>query len=277
MTKKEDIFQELNELKSPLATFTRQNVYIVPAGYFEGLAAQVMNRIKALEATDAAADPIAIGLSYLAPSFINISRQMPYAVPAGYFEGLADKVMELVRENNDYLEKESFGQSAKEELETLSPLLSGMKKTMSSRTGHSGGPYTVPAGYFENLTENRNKPAAKIVSFAHRNWFSYAAAAVVAGVIVLAGLVYLSSRNNVDPVGQPYAWVKKSIKKVDKADIDAFVNLADEELSNQASVAAIPVSPGEIKELMKDVSDKEIQDFLDTTPDAETNENAMMN
>ena len=76
---------------------------------------------------------------------------------------------------------------------------------------------------------------------------------------------------------QPYAWVKKSIKKVDKADIDAFVKLADEEFSSQDAVATSPVKSDEIKELMKDVSDKEIQDFLDATPDTETNEDAMVN
>jgi hypothetical protein len=57
---------------------------------------------------------------------------MPYDIPAGYFEGLAEKAMQLVRESNDY-------QTANEELETLSPLLSGLKKTM---------PYSVSRGIF---------------------------------------------------------------------------------------------------------------------------------
>jgi len=255
MTNKETILQELNELKSSLATVTLQNVYTVPVGYFEGLAAQVLNRIKAMEAKNATEE-----LSYLSPSLINISRQMPYAVPAGYFEGLAESVMQLLREKNS-------DQTAKEELETLSPLLSGLKKTM---------PYSVPGGYFESLGETRHQPAAKIVSFTKRSWFRYAAAAVITGVIVLAGFIYFT-RKPVDPVAQPYAWVKKSIQKVNNADIDAFVNLADEELTSQVVVATSPVKPGEIKELMKDVSDKEIQDFLDTTPETETNDDAMMN
>ncbi len=184
---------------------------------------------------------------------------MPNAVPAGYFEGLAEKLMQLIRESSDY-------QTAKEELETISPLLSGLKKTM---------PYSVPDGYFESLVEKRNKPAAKVVSITPRRWFRYAAAAVVTGVIILAGFIYLNSRNSVDPVEQPYAWVKKSLKKVDNADIDAFVKLANDELSNQ--VATIPVKPDEIKELLKDVSDKEIQDFLDETAVTESSDETMMN
>lgn len=256
MIQKENILQELNELKSSLATVTPQNIYTIPVGYFDGLTAQVLNRIKAMEAKNAVEE-----LDYLSPSLNNISRQMPYTIPTGYFEGLAEKMMQSVRESNQY-------QTAKEELETLSPLLSGLKKTM---------PYSVPQGYFENLGEKRNKPAAKIISIVSRKWFRYAAAAVVTGLIVLAGFIYINSRNHVDPVAKPYAWVKKSIQKVDKADIDAFVNLADQELNNQAPLATTPVKPGEIKELMKDVSDKEIQDFLDTAPDTETSDDAAMN
>lgn len=256
MTQKENILQELNELKSILATVTPQNVYTIPVGYFDGLAAQVLNRIKALEAKNAVEE-----LRYLSPSLSNISRKMPNSVPPGYFEGLAERVMELVRESNDY-------QTSKEELETLSPFLSGLKKTM---------PYSVPQGYFESLGEKRNLSTAKVISITKHRWFRYAAAAVVTGVIVLAGFMYFNSRNSVDPVEQPYAWVKKSIKKVDKSDIDAFVKLADEELTNLAAVATSPVKPEEIKELMKDVSDKEIQDFLDETIVTESSDETMMN
>jgi hypothetical protein len=256
MTNRENILQELNELKSMLANVTPQNVYTVPVGYFDGLIDQVMSRIKALETKNAAEE-----VGFLSPSLNNISRQMPYVVPPGYFEGLAENIMNLVHQSSDY-------QTAKEELETLSPLLSGLKKTI---------PYSVPEGYFETLGENRNRPAAKVISITHRSWFKYAAAAVVTGVIVLAGFIYFNSRNSVDPVEQPYAWVKKSIKKVDKADIDAFVKLADEELNNQASVVSNPVKPEEIKELMKDVSDKEIQDFLDETTASVNGEEIMMN
>jgi len=256
MTQKENILQELNELKSSLATVTPQNIYTVPVGYFDGLAAQVLNRIKAIDAKNAVEE-----LGYLSPSLINMSRQMPNYVPAGYFEGLAEKAMQLVRESNDY-------QTAKEELETLSPLLSGFKKTM---------PYSVPEGYFDSLAEKRNKPVVKVVSITHRKWFRYAAAAVITGVIVLAGFTYLNPGKAVDPVKEPSKWVKKSFKNVDTTVIDAFVKLADEEFTNQTVLATSSIKPEEIKELMKDVSDKEIQDFLDETTVTESSDETMMN
>ena len=49
MAQNSNILQELTELKSTLAEFDSQNAYTVPEGYFEGLADQVLNRIKALE------------------------------------------------------------------------------------------------------------------------------------------------------------------------------------------------------------------------------------
>src|SRR5258705_13573258 len=105
-------------MKSSLATVTPQNIYTVPVGYFDGLATQVLSRIKAMEAKNAVEE-----LGYLSSSLGNISRQMPNYVHAGYFEGLAEKTMQLVSEINYY-------QTAKEELEAILPLLSGLKKTI---------------------------------------------------------------------------------------------------------------------------------------------------
>lgn len=260
MTQKDNILQELRELNSNLANVDLQNIYSVPVGYFDGLTSQVLNRIKALEA----ATPVE-ELSFLSPMLTNVSKQLPYSVPPGYFEELAEKAMQSVHESNDY-------QTAKEELETLSPLLSGLPKQM---------PYAVPQGYFETLSGNinteKNKPVTKVVSITSHKWLRYAAAAVITGVITLGGFLYVNSLNHFDPVEQPYAWVKKSIQKINKNDIDAFVKLADVQLPNQTVVLSTPVKPDEIKELMKDVSDKEIQDFLNETPDTESSDETMMN
>ena len=274
MTPKENILQELNELKSSLAGITPQNVYTVPDGYFDGLMTQVSNRIKAMEAKNAEEE-----LNYLSPALSRLFRQVhdrpgyaggPYSIPSGYFEGLAEEMAPIV-----VLSKHD--KKASEELEGLSPLLSDLKKTMLSRPELAGGPYTVPEGYFDNPGVRRTKPAGKIVSFTHRKWYRFAAAAVMTGVVVLGGFIYLNSRKVVDPVAEPYLWVKKSIKKVDKADIDSFVKLADENFLDEDAVAVSPVKPGEINELMKDVSDQEIQEFLDATPDTEPNEEIMVN
>ena len=116
MTRKDNILQELNELNSTLATITPQNPYTVPVGYFDGLAARVLNRIKAMEAANAAKE-----LGYLSPALSDFSKQIPFSVPQGYFEGLAEKTMQSIRESSDY-------QTANEEMRVaLQDEIAGMK------------------------------------------------------------------------------------------------------------------------------------------------------
>jgi hypothetical protein len=256
MTQNNNILQELKDLKSSLAGLAAQNIYSVPNGYFEGLAGQVINRIKAMEAANATEE-----LGYLSPMLSNISKQMPYTVPAGYFEGLEKKLIPSVRESNDYLQMEPFGQTATEELESISPLLSGLKKQTPVRPGHPGGPYTVPQGYFENLAADirtqGNKQETKVVSIGSRKWFRYAAAAIITGVIVMAGFIFIKN-DKVDAGTNSHAWVEKKLKKVSTEKIEEFIQLTDEE----KSIVITDNKTQEVKELMKDVPENEIQSFL---------------
>ena len=68
MAQNNNIFQELNELGSSLAKETPRNVYTIPDGYFDGLAQQVMNRIKLLEAENTEEE-----LKLLSPMLASIS------------------------------------------------------------------------------------------------------------------------------------------------------------------------------------------------------------
>jgi hypothetical protein len=250
MTQKDNILKELSELKSTLANVTLQNVYTVPVGYFDGLAAQVLNSIKAMEA----AHPVE-ELGYLSPMLSRISRQMPYAVPAGYFEGLAKKAMQSVLESSDY-------QTAKEEIETLSPLLSGLKKQM---------PYSVPQGYFETLTgkinTEENKPATRIISIASRKWFRYAAAAVVIGIITMAGFLFRGS-NEKEPGGKALAKFTRDVKEMDDTQKDNLIDFID---MNNTETAQVDISNkiDEVKTLLQDISDEELKDFQEQTEDLE--------
>lgn len=264
MTPNNNILQELKELQSSLAGLAIQNTYSVPDGYFEGLAGQVLNRIKAMEANNAADE-----LNLLSPSLGNISKQLPYSVPVGYFDGLEDRMMQVVRESSDY-------QTSAEELESISPLLSGLKKQM---------PYHVPQGYFENLATDINtestKPETKIVSLRSRKWFRYAAAAVVAGIIAMAGFTFLG-KDKVDAATNSHAWVEKNVKKVPTEKIEEFIQLTDEEKTAKESIASIDNSKvQDVKELIKDVSEKEIQSLLNDTEllddDADTGTESLMN
>ncbi len=249
MTQKDNILQELSELKSSLANITPENIYTVPVGYFDGLAAQVLNRIKAMETVNAAEE-----LGYLSPMLSNISKQMPYAVPAGYFEGFAEKAIQSVHEINDY-------QTAKEELETLSPLLSGLNKQM---------PYAVPQGYFENLAKKINteetRPVAKIISITSLKWFRYTAAAAITGIIFLAGFSYFS--NEKVPGGKALAKFTRDIKKMDDKQKDNLINFIDAGMNgDETAQINTDNKTEEVKNLLQGVSDEELKDFQEQTED----------
>lgn len=269
MAQKDNILQELAELKSRLAGVAIQNIYTVPDGYFEGLPAQMLKIIKAIEAADSVEE-----LSYLSPMLNSISKQMPFTVPQGYFEGLQEKIMDFIGEGSD--NQESLEQTSKEELETLSPLLSGLKKQMSARPGHSDGPFSVPRGYFESLTEKlipaENKPAAKVISLTHRKWFRYAAAAVIAGVIAMAGFLYTNNKTTNNPAKALVKFEKnlnKEIKKTSDKELDEFIQqFSDAGLNGEEKANNQPDS--EVKELLKDVSETELKEFLEETADTET-------
>jgi SepF-like predicted cell division protein (DUF552 family) len=302
MTQKDNILQELSELKSTLANITPQNIYTVPAGYFDGLAAQVLarikaieaanvveemgylspmlskaskemfynvpagyfegltaqvlNRIKATESANAAEEP-----GYLSPVLSKVSKQMPYGVPAGYFEGLAENIMQSVRESSDF-------QTAKEELETLSPLLVGLKKQM---------PYSVPQGYFENLTEKivaeENKPTVKVISITSRKWFRYAAAAVITGLIVMAGFIYFNGSK--EPGEMALNKFTRDVKKLDETQKDNLIEFIDGGMNSKKDLVAVNTEKiniqkqSEVKELLQGVSDEELKDFQEQTEDIE--------
>lgn len=245
MTQKDNILEELKELNSNLINL-QQNVYAVPAGYFDGLAEQVLGRIKALEAAEN------VHSTYL-DSF---SKEIPYSVPAGYFENLAENMLQKIREGNDH-------QTAQEEIATLSPLLSGLKKQM---------PYTVPAGYFETLSEkiiaDENRPAAKVISFNSRIWIRYAAAAVVTGIIVLAGFLFFGNNGTDEPGSKIMAKISRDVKKMNAEEQDDLIDFIDAGMNGKETAQEKNTNKSaEIQDLLKGVSDEELLDFQQQSED----------
>lgn len=237
MTQRDDILRELNELQSQIGV-TDHPGYQVPEGYFDGLANAIIQRIKALEAQSPREE-----LDILSPMLSGITKNTPFTVPAGYFNDLSEKI-----QLRDGLEPGSDTAEA-------SGLLDGLKNKTT---------YTVPQGYFENLpaliVEKATAGEAKVVSITSRKWFRYAAAAGVIAFVTMLGFSLLQKKA-VDPQNRSYAWVEKNLKKVSTDDIAAFVDLASPEKTDLAKVD----TRDDISSLLKDVSDKEIQDFLNET------------
>ncbi|HET6768016.1 MAG TPA: hypothetical protein VFH08_11475 [Chitinophagaceae bacterium] len=252
MTNRNIILNELTELGSSLGNPSPQNTYTVPNGYFEGLPTQILNRIRALEATEAKDE-----LKYLSSSLSDVSKEMPYSVPAGYFQNLSDSIVQRISMQADH-------QTSEEEIETLSPLLSSLKNK---------NPYSVPAGYFENIETGIDNKGTKVITITRRRWYRLAVAAIIIGVVAVGGLLFIKS-DQVDPNKNPDKWISKNVnKKVSEEKIDEFVKLAEDEALNTTDESD-ETKQAEIKELMKDVPEKEIQDFLDDAIASNSNDEA---
>lgn len=244
MAQNQNILQELNDLNSSLANRAPQNPYSVPVDYFNGLAEQVLNRIRAMEAINAKDE-----ISFLSPLLSSVSRETPYDVPSDYFKDLEESLMITVRESNDY-------QTVKEELATLSPLLSGLKKEM---------PYNVPQSYFESLGAEPVKQETKIISITHRRWFRYAVAAVFTGIIVLSGFILTGNKKESDE--KIFAQVKKDVIKMDETQKDNLIDFIDAGMNGKETAEVNTDKSKEIKDLLQDISDEELKDFQEQTED----------
>lgn len=249
MTNRNTILNELNDIGSTLGDYSPQNIYSVPNGYFEGLPAQILNRIKALEAADSKEE-----LGFLSPLLSNVSKEMPYAVPANYFQNLSENILQRMT-------RHANSQTSEEEIESLSPLLSSLKNK---------NPYSVPAGYFESLETKTEKKEAIVISITKRRWYRLAVAAVFIGVIAIGGLLFIGK--NIVTVNNPQAWINKNVsKKVSAEKIDEFVTLTKDDSNEKVETDTDAAKQAEIKELMKDVPEKDIEEFLNDAVALESN------
>lgn len=241
MSNQKIIQEELRSLGSSLPVLNSP-VFSVPDGYFEGLAAVILAKVKSEAPLSSQAE-----LNELSPLLASIPKVMPYAVPTAYFQ-----------ENLD------IPQSA--ETETPSPVLGAIGKQM---------PYGVPAGYFDafpaQVLKSINRPTARVVPLFARRVVRIAAAAAVAGALLWSGLRLFSDKPLTDtasaPAAQPTApavaqnvpALKKEISRASTKELEAFVK--DVPVATTASAKPIGVK-AEADDLLKDVSVNEMESFL---------------
>jgi hypothetical protein len=156
MEKSTEILNELQSVSPLVASVPKVNVLQVPDGYFDDLDKKILTTVL-------------LG---------QYDKKGNSDVPAGYFDTLSSRILARIKnENTEETETES---------ETLSPLLLSLKDK---------NVFTVPAHYFENLSNQirdrvvKSKKEGKVVSFgAKKQWWKYAAAAIVTGTIFIASL-----------------------------------------------------------------------------------------
>ena len=249
---------------SPVLQQANTNPYQVPQGYFDTLPAILLNRVQATTAANAADE-----LEILSPLLSQIGKKMPFSTPAGFFDEVGENAI-AGAQAIDFVN---------DALENLSPLMNGLKRMVV---------YEVPAGYFEQLPKQvlqavKAQQPAKVVSMRFtRRVLRYAAAAVVVGLIVTAGWLYLGNGGGekITP-GKTVATIA-SAGELDSIPDDMLEKYLESATPTPAenSIAATSTAANEelnatdMKDLLADVSDEDLQQYIDkysTIKDIQTN------
>ena len=209
-----------------------------------------MERLKEIEAE----------LSGIAP-ILGKSRVtgLPYQVPAGYFEHFAESLLQKIR---------NTAESPEAELHTISPLLAGLSRKT---------PYQVPEGYFneframgkseaannlpvELLNDTQtSKPEIRTVPLRSiRPLLRYAAAAVITAVIAGTAFLTLYHKPSADPLS--------GLAKVSDQEMANYLENQDIHwvpgTSASTPTATVDFDDAEISELLSNVSDAELEQYL---------------
>ena len=253
MKSQDNIKEELRSLSSTLPTEGRATPFLVPDGYFEGLAAVVLAKVK--EQSESAANE----LLALSPLLAGLSKKLPYTVPDDYFNEKAANFPFFLNEE-------------------ASPLLAAIGKTM---------PYTVPEGYFERVPEvmvNVFRSKAKVVPFFSRTWAKAAVAALIGGVVLVGGYRLLqdppqavqaaTAQRPADTTERLVAsgsggGLTQYIQNASTEALDAFMNTVPVYPATRQSAAGAPIEKKEVKEWLKDVPETDIDAFLAELPTAD--------
>lgn len=265
-----NILNELKELNAETLIHTEKtNVFFVPDDYFTNLSNNITTQIWLNSVPRL--NPFYLPVNYFEnlPEIIldklAIKNQLGsdkqvYEVPDGYFNNLASNIFNKIKAANN---------NVQQELEELAPLLSKLPKT---------NVYSVPAEYFENLvpqTESQKQPV-KVVSIGKktRRWIAYTAAACIAALMFGGGYYYFNE-NRASTGGKPSVNVNQYADiKVDQAISQLPDDAIDSYLKDDNSDIYIPQDDSQdvnIKMLLDNMSDEEINNYLRENSDPEEN------
>ena len=228
----------------PVVNINKDNVYQAPAGYFDALAGNILNRVKAEDADAHLEEP-----DLSSTLWQQLGKKNPFTVPEGYFNDFSDNIV--------------AGAKAIEfvngELENLSPLMTSLKTKQV---------YEVPAGYFngnvEAILKKVNEPAAaKVISIGFgRKMMRYAAAAVIAGVVITAGYLYSGKTGPVIPGGNSTV---SELAKVSDQEIENFLNINTASVADTSNIITTDeeITEKDSKDLLANISDEELQHYAE--------------
>lgn len=238
MLRSEMIMQELKEHSPGLAQIQPTQVYTVPNHYFEQFPANLLLKIQ--EKKLVAQFPV---------------PNNPFSAPDGYFHSFPQQILAQIR-----LQENGMQQSVEDEIAAIAPLLNQISKKPV---------YSLPTGYFENspfISKEKDaiKEKTKVISFSKtRKWITYAAAAIMAGVLVTGALWNNSSLTS---SGSAFSLNKEIINVSD----DAIQNYLNNDVTASSYVndtAGIDTEGTlfDIQQSLQNISDEELKGYLKST------------
>ncbi len=218
MNKHEEILNELKEIAPLLMAVNKQPVYTVPKDFFSNLSNKILACCK-----------------ITLPS--NLTLSTIYSVPENYFNTFPSAILKKIKLTEN---------EVSEELQQIAPLLNTISKKNI---------YSIPTNYFEQIKIPITKTPAKTISFSKtRKWISYAAAAVMAGVLVTGAFFYVDHSSSYD--------VTNEIKKASDDELNSYadensVSFNEDSLINENEQELLNIEDG-----LKSVSNEELENYL---------------
>ena len=226
-----DILQELTEISPLLSQIENKNPYIIASSYFNQLPEVVLNKIKADN-----------------DAFPPFKRINPYAAPSNYFQTLSSNIIERIYFENG--KNEVFA-----ELEEISPLLNTISKAPV---------YSTPPGYFEELSVSNNAPIKKssdILYFRRsKKMLSYAIAAIIIGLLSV-GIFLVTGKEGTATTAK--ITNLPEVNRLSEEEIVDFLKTTSPAENVVISTSKSNKKDVDIKRLVDEMSDKEIQQFLE--------------
>ena len=168
-----------------------------------------------------------------------------------YFNTFADRVLRKINQ-----------QKVSEELQEISPFLAKLSKE---------NVYKIPQHYFNSLQSlEAVKVENKVKSISTRfvsKWISYAAAAVITGVLITGAYMYTNHKGNFD--------LTNEINKVSDEELQNYLSLS---IAHPAAVANEETTSNinapetlDVKQEMQFVSDEELQEYINENYETQKN------
>ena len=228
----------------PFISSGQKNPLQTPPEYFECLSNQILNRIRALDASSPKEE-----LEALSPLLVQMDKTPPFSRPGRFFYELPSDVLSGIHAI-DFVNHE---------LETLPLILSAVNKEHV---------YKVPDNYFINLpllTLNKvNQQQNKLVSPGFRRMMTrYAMAALITGAVTIAAWEFFQHMPNAVN-GNVLTGINKisDPEKISDDEIVNYLEFNEDAPSENNSKAVSDFKEEEVKELLADLPDDELEQYL---------------